>query len=177
MWEATEDPYWLGKISEHFGRIMASASDSDGGGFLSWSTETYSCAVAHAERLHNVSDARIEPAYRKNTRGKAATKCTGHTYLVDFHGGPKQFRILDWSTRELVADDVAYKDGGATTEIVPFRFTISGEPHRGDRFMVRTVAPEPVEFIVRGDSQHGPCAFFPRLPGAGNLSSKIWRGS
>ena len=42
MWEATEDAYWLAKIAEHFQRIMASATDPDGDGFLSWTTKTYS---------------------------------------------------------------------------------------------------------------------------------------
>lgn len=148
MWEATEDPYWLAKIAEHFQRIMASASDPDGDGFLSWTTKTYSCAVAHAERLHNVSEAAIEPADQKNMNGEAAAKCTGHAYVIEFHAGPERFRIVDWSTRKVVATDVAYQSGAAITQIPPFRFTISGQPRQGDRFMVRTVAPEPVEFTV-----------------------------
>ena len=160
MWEATEDPYWLTKIGEHFQRIMAGASDPDGDGFLSWSTKTYSCAVARAERLHNVSEADIEPAYQKNMNGKAAAKCTGHTYIIEFHTGPEQFRILDWNTREVVAADVAYEDGAAITQIPPFRFKISGQPHQGDRFMVRTVAPEPIEFAVHQGMFVYPTALF-----------------
>jgi hypothetical protein len=72
MWEATEDPYWLAKIGEHFQRIMDAASDPDGDGFLSWSTKTYSSAVAWAERLHNVSQADVEPAHQKNMNGPLA---------------------------------------------------------------------------------------------------------
>ena len=55
MWEATEDPYWLTKIGAHFQRIMENASDPDGDGYLSWSTKTYSCAVAqhNAYRWHD----------------------------------------------------------------------------------------------------------------------------
>ena len=160
MWEATEDAYWLAKIGEHFQRIMASASDPDGDGFLSWSTKTYSCAVAHAERLHNVSEAEIEPAYQKNMNGEAAAKCTGHTYVIEFHTGPERFRILDWNTRKVVAADVAYEDGAAITQIVPFRFKISGRPRQGDRFMVRTVAPEPIEFAVHQGMFVYPTALF-----------------
>ena len=160
MWEATEDAYWLGKISEHFRQIMTSASDPDGDGFLSWNTKTYSCAVAHAERLHNVSEADIGPAYQKNKNGKAAAKCTGHTYIFEFHTGPEQFRILDWDTREVVAADAAYKDGAAITQIPPFRFTVSGQPHQGDRFMVRTIAPEPIEYTVHQGMFIFPVALF-----------------
>ena len=160
MWEATDDVYWLGKISEHFQRIMASASDPDGDGFLSWTTKTYSCAVARAERLHNVSEAEIGPAHQKNMTGKAAAKCTGHTYIIEFHAGPKQFRIVDWDTRQVVAEDVAYKDGATIGQIEPFRFKISGPPHQGDRFMIRTVAPEPIEFTVHQGMFVYPVALF-----------------
>ena len=160
MWEATEDPYWLTKIGEHFQRIVDGASDPDGDGFLSWSTKTYSCAVARAERLHNVSDADVEPAYQKNTDGKAAAECTGHTYVLEFHAGPERFRILDGNTREVVAADVAYEDGAAITRIPPFRFTISGRPHQGDRFLVRTVAPEPIEYAVHQGMFVYPTALF-----------------
>jgi hypothetical protein len=38
--------------------------------------------------------------------GKAAAKCAGHTYILEFHQGPTQFRILDWNTRDLVAADI-----------------------------------------------------------------------
>ena len=160
MWEATGDVYWLQKISEHFQRIMSAASDPDGDGFLSWNTKTYSCATARAERLHNVSEADIAPAYQKNKSGKAAAQCTGHAYIVEFHMGPDQFRILDWDTRQVVASDVAYKDGAAITQIAPFRFTVSGQPHQGDRFMVRTVAPEPLEFTVHQGMFVYPVAVF-----------------
>ena len=139
---------------------MAGASDPDGDGFLSWSTKTYSCAVACAERLHNVLEADIEPAYQKNMNGEAAAKCTGHTYVLEFHTGPERFRILDWNTRQVVAADVAYKDGAAITQILPFRFKLSGRPRQGDRFMVRTVAPEPIEFAVHQGMFVYPTALF-----------------
>jgi hypothetical protein len=160
MWEATEDAYWLAKIGEHFRRIMSRATDPDGDGFLSWSTRDYSCAVAHAERLHNVSKADIEPAYQKNMNGAAAAKCTGHTYVLEFHKGPERFRIVDWDTREVVAADIAYQGGAAITQIVPFRFKLSGQTHQGDRFMIRTVAPEPIEYAVHQGMFVYPTALF-----------------
>jgi len=160
MWEATEDPCWLVKIRDHFQRIMDSASDPDGDGFLSWRTKTYSCAVARAERLHNVSDANIEPAYQKNTTGKEAALCTGNTYIVEFPAGPERFRILDWNTQKIIADDLAYEDGSAIEQIAPFRFKLRGRPHQGDRFVVRTVAPEPVEYTVHQGMFLYPTAVF-----------------
>ncbi|NUQ61510.1 MAG: hypothetical protein HUU20_03415 [Pirellulales bacterium] len=160
MWEATGDPYWLAKIGEHFQRIMAAASDPDGDGFLSWNTKTYSCAVANAERLHNVSEADIEPAYQKNMNGEAAARCTGHTYVLEFHAGPERFRILDWTTRQVLAAEIAYEDGAAIAQIPPFRFKIKGRPRQGDRFMVRTAAPEPIEYAVHQGMFVYPAAVF-----------------
>jgi len=148
MWEVTEDTYWLTKISEHFHNIVGTASDPEGDGYLSWATKAYSTAVAYAERLHNVSDATITPASQINRNGKAAAECTGHKYIIDFHNGPEEFRILDWDTRQLLVEGVEHKDGAEITQIVPFKFKISGQTHQGDRFMIRTYAPESVEYVV-----------------------------
>ena len=139
---------------------MEGASDPDGDGFLSWTTKTYSAAAASAQRLHNVSAATIEPAFQRNRTAKAAKKCTGHSYLIDFQEGPEKFRVVDWDTREVTAADVAYKDGAAITEIVPFQFVIRGKPHQGDRFLIRTVAPEPLEFAVHQGMFVYPAAVF-----------------
>lgn len=149
MWEVTEDPYWLQKISEHFHRIMANASDPEGDGYVSWYTKAYSSAIAWAERLHNVSDAQIEPDHQKNRDGKQAALCNGHTYLVDFHESAERFRLVDWTTREVIIDGVEY-DGveASITDIEPFTFKISGPTHQGDRFLIRTMAPEPLRYAV-----------------------------
>ncbi len=162
MWEATGDTYWLAKIQDHFNRIMGNASDPDGDGYLSWQTTTYSTAVAWAERLHNVSNAVIEPEYQKNSNGKQAAQCTGHTYLIEFPEGPESFRVVDQTTREVVADDLPYESGAEIDAIVPFRLTITGETHQGDRFQVRTVAPEPLEFTVHQGMFIYPVALFIR---------------
>ncbi|MGC9319125.1 MAG: hypothetical protein ACP5KN_13925, partial [Armatimonadota bacterium] len=152
--------YWLGKVRDHFRRIMGNADDPDGDGYLSWQTTTYSTAVAWAERLHNVSDAQIEPAYQQEMNGKEAAKATGHTYLIEFREGPETFQIVDWTTRERVAQDVPYEDGAAITLIEPFSVTISGATHQGDRFMIRTQEPQPLEFTVHQGMFIYPVALF-----------------
>ncbi len=160
LWEVTGDTYWLGKTRDHFARIMANATDPDGDGFLSWQTTGYSTAVAWTERLHNVSDAAIEPPYQQNKRKGEFDKCTGHTYLIEFHASSEAFRITDFTTREVIADDVPYESGAAVALIEPFKVTISGETHQGDRFRVRTVAPEPVEYTVHQGMFVYPVALF-----------------
>jgi hypothetical protein len=149
MWEATEDTYWLGKISEHFHQIMASASDVEDDGYLSWYTTAYSTAIAWAERLHNVSNAEVGPEMQRIMDGKAANRCTGHTYLIDFAESPERFRVIDWDIREVITDGVEY-DGTEIeiTQIEPFTFEISGATHQGDRFLIRTMAPEPTRYAV-----------------------------
>ena len=115
---------------------------------------------AWTERLHNVSDATIEPPYQQNKQRGEFQKATGHTYLIEFHDGPDAFRIIDWTTREVIAEDVAYESGAAIALIEPFTVTISGEPHQGDCFRVRTVAAEPLEFTVHQGMFIHPVALF-----------------
>ncbi len=160
LWEVTGDPYWLSKIRDHFQRIMANATDPDGDGFLSWQTTTYSTAVAYAERLLNVSDAQIEPAFQRNSRSGEFEQATGHVYLIDFLTSADRFRIVDWDTRAVLADDIAYESGAPITAIAPFRLTITGATHQGDRFLVRTIAPEPIEFTVHQGMFIYPVALF-----------------
>jgi hypothetical protein len=166
MWEATEDVYWLGKISEHFHRIMANASDLEGDGYLSWYTIAYSTAIAWAERFHNVSNAEIAEVYQKIMDGKEARKCTGHTYLVDFLDSADRFRVIDWDTREVIADGLDY-DGVEVeiTQIEPFTFKISGTTHQGDRFLIRTMAPEPTRYAVHQGLFLYPVARFIEIVG------------
>ena len=160
LWEVTGDSYWLGKIRDHFERIMANTTDPDGDGFLSWQTTTYSTAVAYAERLLNVSDAQIEPAFQRNSRAGEFPLATGHVYLIEFQESAEVFRVTDWDTREVIADGLVYESGAPITAIAPFRLTISGEPHQGDRFLVRTIAPEPIEFTVHQGMFIYPVALF-----------------
>ncbi len=160
MWEVTGDKYWLGKIRDHFRAIMATATDPDGDGFLSWQTSTYSGAVAYAERLHNISDARIEPATQKNTNGKEAAKCSGHTYVIEFRDVATAFNIVDLDTGEGIAYLVPFEAGKPFAQIEPFALSIAGEPKQGDRFLVRTYAPEGLEYTVHQGMFIYPVALF-----------------
>lgn len=147
MWEVTEDAYWLDKVRDHFERIMANASDPDGDGYLSWNTQEYSYALATAKRLVNVSNAEISPEQQKNGDPKVVRSCTGHRYLIEL-ADAQTVRIVDWDAHKTIAEGIAYQDGMTLEQIVPFKFVLHGQPHAGDRFLVRTTAPEPLEFVV-----------------------------
>ena len=81
MWLVTRDPYWLGKIEDHFTRIVGHATDPDGDGFLGWQTATYSGAVYWCLPLHNRGTATIEPEFFKEI-GKSAKDVTGQIFAV-----------------------------------------------------------------------------------------------
>ncbi len=160
MWEATRDTYWLGKIRQHFRNIMATATDPDGDGFKSWQTPTYSTALAFAERLHNVGTATISPERQKEFNGKKANTVTGDTYVIEFQEDADTYRIRDLDTHEILVERHAYTSGAKSTAIVPFRFTITGETHQGDRFLIRTQAPLPATFTVHKGMFVYPAALF-----------------
>lgn len=161
MWEVTGDSYWLGRVAEHFELIAADATDPDGDGYLGWQTAEYSSAIAYAHRLHNVSAAEIGPAEQKVKVHERLRDCTGHTYLIEFQAGPEQLRIRDWDTQEIILDAMVYDPAGTTIDqIVPFTFTLTGQTHQGDRFMVRTVAPQAVEHIAHEGMIAYPVARF-----------------
>ena len=149
MWEGTGNSYWLEKICEHFQRIKANAVDLEGDGYQSWYTTRYNEAIAWTDRLHNVSLADVEPALQRIRNRQQAERATGHSYLIDFRYSGEKFRIIDWDTREIVADGLSH-NGTETqvTAVEPFTFTITGATHQGDRFLIRTKAPELSRFAV-----------------------------
>ena len=160
MWEVTQDTHWLGKIRQHFHNIMATATDPDGDGFKSWQTPTYSTALAFAERLHNVGTATVSPDRQKEYNGKKANTVTGHTYLIEFQENAGAYRVRDLDTHEILLDRAAYTSGAKITAIEPFSFTIEGETHQGDRFLIRTQAPLPATYTVHQGMFVYPTALF-----------------
>ncbi len=160
MWETTGDTYWLSKIAEHFRNIMSTATDPDGDGFLSWQTATYSCNIAHVVPMHNVSAAKIEPEDIRQNATRDVPNASGHSYLIEFQTDAAHYQVRDVDTQEIIAADVAYTDGMTVDQIVPFTFKITGATHQGDRFMVRTMPPEPTEFTVHQGMFAYPVALF-----------------
>lgn len=159
LWLATGDTAWLGKIREHFDRVIASASDPDGDGFLGWQTTTYSAGFYQARALHNVSAATIEPAEFLEMKNELAAKITGHNYLLEVIAAGK-LRVFDQTDHKVLAAELAHADGKPVTAIPGCKVTIKGATSPGDVFMVRTVAPEPTEFAVHEGMLAYPVAIF-----------------
>lgn len=158
MWQATKDTYWLGKIEDHFSRILGNASDPDGDGFLGWQTRDYSSPCYWALPLYNSGKATIEPSFfRELSPGKPPV--TGHVYLIEF-GDPGTFTVRDQTTGKTVADKQPYQAGSVITAIPGCKVKINGAPMQGDVFMVRTVAGEPLEFAVHEGMIAYPVALF-----------------
>ncbi|NPV47188.1 MAG: hypothetical protein HPY69_09535 [Armatimonadetes bacterium] len=159
LWAVTGDTYWLSKVQDHFTRMIGNARDHDGDRFVGWQTTTYSCGLFYAQALHNISKATIEPAERRETRGEVAAKYTGHTYIIEFTD-PATYRVQDQNTRQYVAEGKPYASGEPIGEIPGLSVTVTGETHQGDKFLVRTIAPEPTEFAVHEGMVAYPVALF-----------------
>lgn len=159
LWSVTGDTYWLRKVQDHFSRMIGNTRDHDGDGFVGWQTATYSCGLFYSQALHNVSAATIEPAERRETKGDIAAKYTGHTYIIEFTD-PATYRVQDQTTRQYVTEGKPYVSGEAIADIPGLTVTVTGETHQGDKFMVRTIAPEPTEFAVHEGVIAYPVALF-----------------
>jgi len=158
LWLVTHDTYWLEKIEDHFTRIMGTATDPDGDGFLGWQTPTYSGAVYWCQALHNRGTATIDPPLYKET-GKPAADVTGHVYIISVDEAAA-FSVWDQTTRKRLAEKQPYKAGAAITAVPGCTVKITGETAVGDRFMVRTLKPEPTEFTVHEGMIAHPVAIF-----------------
>jgi hypothetical protein len=158
MWLVTRDTYWLAKIEDHFTRIIGTATDPDGDGFLGWQTPTYSAAVYWCQALHNRGAATIQPTQYKEM-GKPMAAITGHVYVISFDE-PASFSVWDQTTRQCVAEKQPYQSGAAITAVPGCKVTIAGQTAAGDRFMVRTLKPEPTEFTVHEGMIAYPVAIF-----------------
>jgi hypothetical protein len=158
LWQVTRDPYWLGKIEDHFSRILSTATDPDGDGFLGWQTSAYSSPCYWSFPLHNLGKATVEPGFfRDLAPGKVPV--TGNVYVIQFTD-PTTFSVQDQTTRKPVADKQPYTSGEIITAIPGCKVKITGEPVQGDVFMVRTVASEPIEFAVHEGMIAYPAAVF-----------------
>lgn len=158
-WLVSHDPYWLGKIEDHFSRMIANASDPDGDGFLGWQTTTYSAPVYWCLALYNRGTATAEPAFCRELNAKVGKDVTGHTYVLSFTDAAN-FRVLDQTAGQVTAEKQAYQPGAVISVIPGCRFKLSGAPLPGDSFMVRTVAAEPIEFAVHEGMVAYPVAVF-----------------
>lgn len=159
LWLVTSDPYWLGKIEDHFTRIMGTATDPDGDGFLGWQTATYSAPVYWCQPLCNRGTAIIEPSFYRELSLKAGTPFPGHNYVISFVD-EQSYTVQDQNTRQPVGEKQAYKDGAVITEIPGCKVKVSGAVMAGDKFMVRTLPAEPTEFVVHEGMIAYPVAVF-----------------
>lgn len=159
LWLVTKDTYWLTKIEDHFSRMIGNASDPDGDGYLGWLTATYSAAVYWAQPLCNMGTGAIEPAFGSITSTEPIRQVTGHVYVIEFTD-EATFAVTDQTIRKLVVDKQPYKDGAVIAAVPGCKVTIKGMPRTGDRFMVRTMQPEPTEFVVHEGMVAYPVAVF-----------------
>ncbi|MGH7997671.1 MAG: hypothetical protein ACREFX_15100 [Opitutaceae bacterium] len=158
LWEATRDPYWLGKIDDQFGRIITRAAP-DGWGFLQWTTADFGVGLFCAEPLHNMGSATISPEQHREFSAHRIRLITGASYIVEFTG-PEAYRVEDLTRHEWLATGQVYLPGGRIASIPGCTVAISGQAHAGDEFLVRTTAPKQEPFVVHEGMLGYPVAVF-----------------
>lgn len=159
LWLVTGDAYWLAKIEDHFGRIIANATDPDGDGFPGWQTATYSAPVYWCQALCNRGTGVIDPPFFREVSPPKNVVYLAHTYVITFLDA-QSYAVQDQTIRQAVGEKQAYKDGATITAVPGCKVRISGAPAAGDRFMVRVLPAEPTEFTVHEGMIAYPAAVF-----------------
>lgn len=159
LYELTGQTRWWDKIIQHFDRMIANMSDSDGDGFKSWQTKRYSTALVRAEPLHNRGSATIRAARAKITDGDQAAKVTGHRYLIAMLDA-KRYTVRDATTAKVLVPEADYASGKPIAVATHVNVVIEGRPAQGDTFSIQTTAPEAIEYVVHQGMVLTPLARF-----------------
>jgi len=158
MYEATRDPAWLDRIVRHADVIFANLSPGDEL-FPGWRTTRYSVALARAEAApDNPSPASVQATPPRIYDIETAHKVTGHDY--ELRVAPSGvIEITDTTTGERVAATDLAPDG-QILQILGVVLAVKGQPQPGDRFIVKTQAPKPMEYVVHDGIVLTPIALF-----------------
>jgi hypothetical protein len=158
MYQATGDRAWLDRIVRHADVIFANLSPGDTGA-PGWRTPTYSVALVETTPdAANRSRATIHPDPARVYDIATAQKVTGHEYALRMTES-SEIEITDITASRLLATAPLPPDGKVKA-IPGATVVIEGEPQPGDRFLVKTAAPKPLEYVVHDGMVLTPVAKF-----------------
>lgn len=158
MYQATGDRAWLDRIIRHANVIFANLSPGETGS-PGWRTSTYSVALVEATPdAANRSGATIRPDPARVYDIETAHKVTGHDYALRVTE-TLEIEIIDTTAGRPVAT-VALASDGDVEAIPGVTVVLEGKPQSGDRFVVKTTAPKPLEYIVHDGMVLTPIADF-----------------
>ncbi|UCH36548.1 MAG: hypothetical protein JSV65_09395 [Armatimonadota bacterium] len=158
MYEATGDTAWLDRIRQRADVIFSNLSPGDelqpG-----WRTTRYSVAIVEAVADGgNTSRATIKPDPARISDIETAHKVTGHDYELRVTPAGA-IEATDKTTGEQLGV-VDMPEDGHIKQIPGVVLFVEGELQAGDRFIVRTQAPKPMEYIVHDGMILTPIAKF-----------------
>ena len=158
MYHATANRKWLEKVVDHVDRILASAVDPDGDGYVGWPTRRYSIATVRTSALNNRGTATIAPTEARITDVDTVATVSEGDYVLetDATGG---YALLDQRSRRVVARGV-YRGGQPIRGLTGVTVTVSGAPEPGDKFGIEVRGPEALEYAVHEGMLLHPIALF-----------------
>lgn len=171
-YEAVGDPYWLDKFVDHFDRMLATQQDRNGDGFLAWDTTRYSVGIVEVAEAQNARGLKLLPKLQREDVTRRGQNVTGHRYAIIFPTADS-LRVVDLDANEVVLDDTPY-DKALVLDLFAGRawrtareaaeattpLTLTGPGREGARFILKTVAPEWIEFVVHDGMVSYPLARF-----------------
>ena len=146
LYESTGDEGWLGKVVDHFDRMIATGQDHFADGHATWVTPTYSVALVRTGPMHNRGMARITPQEDRVWVIRGGDMARDSIRIVEILPG-RRYAVQEYGTRKVLAGG-RFRPGLTLNGFAPFKISIEGTARVGDRFWVQVFAGEPLEYIV-----------------------------
>ena len=155
------DAGWLDKVVDHADRIFAHRADCLGDGRLTWVTDTYSEAVLEAQPLHNRGTGSLEIRNGRVWKTRGGDQVDEAEFVLEIvRGGHFCLRPAGSHT---VLKRGRYRNGADVEVLEPFSVSLSGRHQPGDAYLLRTIAPRPLEYVVHQGQFLYPIARFCEL--------------
>jgi len=176
-YRVTGDPYWLDKFIDHFDRMLTSQQDRNGDGWLAWDSIRYSVGIVYVVSSTGAEGLELSPATRRINVTSGGERVTGHRYAV-LMPTADTVRVLDRDGKDVVIPDTPYAGllvldpfGGQTypneadaKAAKAYGYLVLKGPGKANaQFMVESVAPEWIEFVVHDGMVTYPMAQFCEL--------------
>ena len=161
LYNATTDTRWLDRVVDHMDRIIGNRADHFDDGHATWVTDTYSVAWLEAHPLHNRGTASLDLLQDRVWATRGGREVEETELILDFPGGSR-YRILGAGGHPVLVD-ATFRQGRELTGLGPFGVAVVGQPRPGDRFLIRSHPPGPIEYIVHQGQFLYPVARFVEL--------------
>ncbi|MDA0747223.1 MAG: hypothetical protein O2954_11945 [bacterium] len=146
LYETTGNTRWLDKMVRHFDSMMGNMKDHFGDGYGTWVTPTYSVALIRTGAMHNQGTGKVGPQEDRVWTSRGGDAIGDSIRVIEILPGRK-VAVTEYGTRKVLKQE-SLRPGVPLEAFAPFKVTIEGKTHPGDRFWVQTFAGEPLEYLV-----------------------------